>query len=244
GATGATGLTGANGTDGTDGAVGATGLTGANGTDGADGADGDPATNITTNLVQNTTTGVITYTNEVTANQTAIVISADANNSIAAGSDGGAYLKINLGGRWTNSNTSTNLNSNGTVAPIFGTEDYKDGGASFYQVSGNTLIIVESGRYDIRANLSLLGINSSGSSEARTNANARIAINGTAIGARGASGYIRYASNQTQSSIHMSEILELNANDVVTILMYREANSGTVRFNAAGESSFIINKLR
>jgi len=151
--------------------------------------------------------------------------------------------KINYGGRWTNSDTTTNLNVDNTDAPIFGNEDYKDDGTTLYSVSGNTLIVKESGRYDIRANISLLGINS-GSTHSRTNTNARIAINSVPIGALGASGYIRFASNHDRSSIHLNEILELNANDVITIITYREANSGTVRFNGAGTSSFSINKLR
>ncbi len=152
--------------------------------------------------------------------------------------------KVNYGGRWTNSNTSTNLNSNNTQAPIFGTEDYKDDGNNLYQVSGNTLIVKATGRYDIRANLSLIGIDSSGSLEQGTNVNARIAINGIAVGAIGASGYISFKSNHEHSSIHVNEILQLNANDVITILTYQEANSGTVQFSGSGESSFVINKLR
>ena len=151
--------------------------------------------------------------------------------------------KINYGGRWTNSDTSTNLNVSSTTAPIFGTEDYKDDGNTLYEVSGNTLIVKSSGRYDIRANLSLVGINS-GNNRQRTNVNARIAINGTAVGALAASGYIRWASNHDQSSVHLSEILQLNANDVVSIITYREANSGTVYFSGGGESSFTINKLK
>ncbi|WP_422083883.1 hypothetical protein [Ulvibacterium sp.] len=148
-----------------------------------------------------------------------------------------------MGGRWTNSNTSTNLNSNGTVAPIFGTQDYVDDGTNLYQVSGNTLIVKESGRYDIRANLSLVG-NNSGNNRQRTNVNARIAVNGTPIGAIAASGYIRWASGHDHSSIHLNEILQLSANDVVSIITYREANSGTVNFSGTDESSFMINKLR
>jgi hypothetical protein len=89
-----------------------------------------------------------------------------------------------------------------------------------------------------------LGINSGGSSEQRTNVNARIAVNGTPVGAMGASGYIRWASSHEQSSIHVNEILQLNANDVVSIVTFREANSGTVNFSGANESSFMINKLR
>ncbi|WP_425234462.1 hypothetical protein [Ulvibacterium sp.] len=151
--------------------------------------------------------------------------------------------KINFGGRWTNSNTSTNLNVNNTIAPIFGTQDYADDGTDLYEVSGNTLVIKESGRYDIRANLSLVGINS-GNNRQRTNVNARIAVNGTPVGAIAASGYIRWASGHDHSSIHLNEILQLNTNDVVSIITYREANSGTVNFSGADESSFMINKLR
>jgi len=151
--------------------------------------------------------------------------------------------KINFGGRWTNSDTATNLNVDGTVVPIFGTEQYKDDGTSLYEVSGNTLIVKESGRYDIRGNLSLVGINS-GNNRQRTNVNARIAVNGTAVGAIAASGYIRWASGQDHSSIHLNEILQLSANDVISIITYREANSGTVNLSGADESSFMINKLR
>ena len=92
--------------------------------------------------------------------------------------------------------------------------------------------------------MSLIGINSAGNTEVRTNTNARIAVNGVAVGAIGASGYIRFNTNHNHSSIHVSEILNLNANDIITIITYREANSGTVNFSGAGESSFMINKLR
>ncbi len=200
--------------------------------------------NILTNLSQNASTGLISYANENGVTQTAHVVSTDSENAIGVGTDGGAYLKVNMGGRWTNSDTSTDLNSDNTLVPIFGNEDYKDGGSSLYVVSGNTLTVNESGRYDIRANLSLEGINVGGNSEQRTNVNARIAINGTPVGALGASGYIRFASGHEQSSIHVNEILDLNANDIVTIITYREANSGAVVFSGVDESSFMINKLK
>ena len=171
-----------------------------------------------------------------TANDSDDILAADANGVLHRS-------RINYGGRWTNSDTSTNLNVNNTVAPIFGNEDYKDDGNALYEISGNTLIVKLSGRYDVRANLSLVGINS-GNNRQRTNVNARISVNGTPVGAMGASGYIRWASNHDHSSIHVSEILQLNANDVITIVTYREANSGTVYFSASGESSFMINKLK
>lgn len=47
-----------------------------------------------TNLSQNTGTGLISYLNENNATQTAKVVSTDGNNTIKAGSDGGAYANI------------------------------------------------------------------------------------------------------------------------------------------------------
>lgn len=171
------------------------------------------------------------------------IVSSDTSNLIQVGNDGGAFLKINQGARWTNTDIVTNLNAGSVSAPIFGTEDYNDDAINLYTAATNMLTIKEAGRYDIRANISLLGINSGGDQQ-RTNVNAQITVNGTAVGALSASGYIRFASGHEQSSIHINEILQLNANDVVRIRTYREANSGNVRFSGAGDSSFVINKLK
>ena len=155
--------------------------------------------------------------------------------------------KINFGGRWTNSNTTTHLNTNtATSIPIFGNENYKDDGNSLYTTTGTTILnVIESGRYDIRANISLIGINSASNSEQRTNVNARIYVNNVAVGAIASTGYIRFSNNgNNQSSLHLNEILELNAGSQITIRTVREANSGTVRFSGTNQSSIMINKLK
>jgi hypothetical protein len=171
---------------------------------------------------------------------------ADENDDIVAANASGVLKrsKINYGGRWTNTNTNTDLNNNNTEAPIFGNEDYKDDGNNLYQVSGNRLIVKEKGRYDIRANLSLVGENGIGNSEQRTSVNARIYVNGTAVGALAATGFIRFANGHEQSSLHLNDILELDANAVISIRTFREANSGEVHFSGQGESSIMINKIR
>ena len=175
---------------------------------------------------------------------TGSIVSTDANNLITTGNDGAAFLKINQGARWTNTDITTDLNAGSVSAPIFGNADYNDDATNLYTSSTNTLTVKQTGRYDIRANISLLGINSGGSSEQRTNVAARITVNGNPVGALAASGFILFASGHEQSSIHINEILQLNANDVVSIRAYRTANTGTVRFSANGESSFVINKLK
>lgn len=153
--------------------------------------------------------------------------------------NGTTGTKVNYGGRWTNTDITTNLNITDAIAPIFGVEDYKDDSTTLYEVSGNTLTVKEAGRYEIKANLSFVNI-----SGARNNPTARIAIDGTQTGSRAASGYTRNASNHTQSSIHINETLNLSANDVLSIEMFQEGSTGEVRFSAANESSFIINKLQ
>ncbi|MEW2920934.1 hypothetical protein AB1A65_05655 [Muricauda sp. ANG21] len=154
--------------------------------------------------------------------------------------------KINYGGRWTNTDTSTNLNVTSTVVPIFGSNDYVDDGTNLYEVSGNTLIVKESGRYDVRLNMTVVGIDDSSLTltEFDTNVNARIAVNGTPLGSFAATGLISFNHNNNHSSLHLSDVLELNANDIISIVSYREANSGTVLFYSSGSSSFSINKLR
>tara|TARA_R110002051_G_scaffold212635_4_gene277743 strand:- start:6815 stop:7699 length:885 start_codon:yes stop_codon:yes gene_type:complete len=177
-----------------------------------------------------------TLDNAVTTDE---IIKAD-NNGVLRKS------KVNQGGRWTNTDTSTNLNINNTVVPIFGSNDYVDDGIGLYEVSGNTLIVKESGRYDIRANIALLGIadgNILADYDHSTNVNARIAINGTPVGALAASGTITFINGNDHSSIHINEILQLNANDVITIISYREANIEAVRFSSSGTSNFTINKV-
>ncbi len=154
--------------------------------------------------------------------------------------------KVNFGGRWTNTNTTTNLNVTTTVVPIFGSNDYVDDGTNLYEVSGNTLIVKEAGRYDIRVNITLEAFDDSilNANEFDTNVNVRLALNGTPIGSFGATGHISFDNFNNFSSVHLSDILELDANDVITIISYREANSGTVRMYNSGTSSFVINKLR
>ncbi|MDC6387014.1 hypothetical protein PP180_16655 [Muricauda sp. SK9] len=154
--------------------------------------------------------------------------------------------KVNFGGRWTNTNTTENLNVTNTVVPIFGSNDYVDDGTNLYEVSGNTLIVKEAGRYDIRVNITLEGVDDSllTTTEFDTNVNVRLAINGTPIGSFGATGHISFDNFNNFSSVHLNDILELGANDVITIISYREANSGTVRLYSSGTSSFVINKLR
>ena len=94
GADGPQGPKGDAGADGVDGAQGPAGPMGPAGPQGATGPQGPAGPDTVTNLSQNTSTGVITYTNEASTSQTARVVSANANNSVRVGTDGGAYINV------------------------------------------------------------------------------------------------------------------------------------------------------
>ncbi|PQJ15554.1 hypothetical protein, partial [Aureicoccus marinus] len=79
--------------------------------------DGGSTTDIdetVTSLAQNTTSGVITYTDEAGGSDTANVVSADSNNQISVGTDGGAYLNM------PTVYAAGKINGDGTSASIYG----------------------------------------------------------------------------------------------------------------------------
>ena len=175
----------------------------------------------------------------ITTSSSNTIVSSDTDNRITVGSDGGAFLNINQGARWMNTDTTTNLNDTNVDAPIFGTNDYNDDAVNLYVSTTNTLTIRETGTYDIRANLALLSFD-----RGRANVSGQITINGNPVGALASSGFIRSSTGYEQSSILINEILQLNANDVLRIRTNRTANNSTVRFNGGRTSSFSINKLK
>ncbi|WP_166638610.1 hypothetical protein, partial [Maribacter spongiicola] len=75
---------------------------------------------ISTNLTQNTTTGLITYTNETNASQTANTVGAETNNNISVGANGGAFYAspIKAIGKISSTGTITKATAGVTVTRI------------------------------------------------------------------------------------------------------------------------------
>lgn len=78
----------------------------------------------TTNLSQNITSGIITYTNEASSTQTAKIISTDLNNALNVGSDGGAFFESNVSTTtikvdqsivWSGNVNDSDIHQNGTL---------------------------------------------------------------------------------------------------------------------------------
>ncbi len=173
------------------------------------------------------------------------VVTVDAegffHRSSVAGKSSRKAATKNYGGRWTNSISNIDTTNNKAVVSIFGNEDYKDGGIDIYKSNGHSLTVKTAGRYDIRANLSLIGdLVPNGKS---SNIWARISINGMAKGAICVAGNNGSINNQTLSSIFINEILQLESNDIITIVLSTDVSSGKVKFISPDTSSFTINKL-
>ncbi len=140
--------------------------------------------------------------------------------------------------KYSNTDTTTNVNPSSTInLPIFGTMEWNDD-AVLYVVSGNQLTVTETGRYEIIVNVSLLN----GTTNDRNAPEIRLAVNGTAIGSYGSTGYIRSNNGHEEASLHLREIIELTANDIITVHISRSANSNTVNMRSTGSSNFFIEK--
>ena len=139
------------------------------------------------------------------------------------------------------SDTSVNVNSNSTIrAPIISTIEWNDD-TTLYTVNAatNTITVTETGRYRISINVSL----STTSGTDRLTPEMWISVNGTQRGTFGSTGYIRTNQGHQESSLHITEVFELTANDVLSISIRRTANGGNVNLRSAGSSNIYVEKI-
>jgi len=147
--------------------------------------------------------------------------------------------------KFKNTNTSTNLNTaTASKIPVFGFLDWNDDTTTYTKTNAKNLKVLVSGRYHIVCNISLKGVNSTGSTEERTGIEAYVTVNGTQAGAFASSSYIRFLNGHNTSSLHINETLNLIAGDVISIKTKKGANSGTVKFRGNKKSTVIITKIK
>ncbi|MBO6606090.1 hypothetical protein [Psychroserpens sp.] len=143
--------------------------------------------------------------------------------------------------KYSNTDTSTNVNPNtGINLPVVSTLNWNDN-TSLYNVNttNHTITIGETGRYRIIVNASIT--RTSGS--ARTAPEMRISVNGTQVGSYSATAYARNNSGHNDTSLHLNEIIEVNANDVISVDIERSASNGVVTLRSAGSSNIYIEKI-
>lgn len=98
-----------------------------------------------TNISQNATTGVITYTKEDATTATANVVSTNANNVISVGTDGGAYKGLKVFDAYDTAASQTISNAASTLPLGVGRTNI----GGIFTLASNTVTISESGVYRI-----------------------------------------------------------------------------------------------
>lgn len=142
--------------------------------------------------------------------------------------------------KYSNTDTTTDLNVTPAIdLPVFGSLEWNDN-PTLFQVSGNEVLVNETGRYDMTVNVSLV----EGTNSARKAPEIRIAVNGIPLGTYSSTGYIRTNNNHDESSLHIREIFELTSGDVITVQIERAAAANPVTMRSVGSSNFYIEKLR
>ena len=154
---------------------------------------------------------------------------------------GGSSTSNNPSIKYTNSNTSTSQNTNaGANAALIGNLQWNDDSSIYTgNTTNNTITISEAGRYKIIVNIPLITTSNTDNIAPEM----RIKINGTAVGSYASTGFLRTSSGHQESSLHLTEILEIAANGVVGVNIARSAASSTVTIREINSASIYIEKL-
>ncbi len=141
--------------------------------------------------------------------------------------------------KYSNTDTTTNVNVTPAISlPVFGTQEWNDN-STLFNVSGNQVTITETGRYEVIVNVSLLN----GTTADRNAPEIRIALDGTEVGTYGSTGYIRSNNGHEESSLHIREVIEVTADQVLTVNIVRSASSNTVNLRSVGSSNIYVEKV-
>ncbi|WP_452600008.1 C1q-like domain-containing protein, partial [Pontimicrobium sp. MEBiC01747] len=250
-------LTGPQGATGTDGPQGPQGLQGvgiSNSTDNGDGTltfnytdgtnfttpnligpqgpQGDPATNIITNLSQNTVSGVITYVNEENGSQTANVVSNDSNNRITVGSDGGAYLGFRYFDAYDATGSTPITTSFSTIA--FNTTRINLNG---FTMTNGVITIPQKGLYEITYTVSF---DHTANVNSRANVETVLDLNGSTV--PGTTSYTYHRRNFGQDSATKTVILDLSVNQTISVKSRLTNNNNGITIDTIAEGSSITIK--
>lgn len=154
-------------------------------------------------------------------------------------------ISHNMSVKYSNTNTTTNINNNGTYTniPIFGSLDWNDD-TVLYNQTGNTITMNTTGRYRITVNISYLVPTLSNNSDQRVSVEARIAINGTPTGAIGNTGYVRHSGGHVEASLHITEVFNITAGQNISVQTIRGGNSAPATFRSTGTSNIYIERIK
>jgi len=149
--------------------------------------------------------------------------------------------------KYSNADITTNMNADPAInAPLLGTLDWNDD-LTIYSANTTTneITVNETGRYRIVVNVSL----TTASGRDRMAPEMRIAVSGAGVGTYSSTGYIRTNNGHQESSLHITEVLELTAGQRIAVSIAEAANNtnnaanDAVTIRAAGAANIYIEKL-
>ena len=209
------------------GTIGEQGPKGDKGDPGEQGPQGPAGEGSDSNLSQTLSTGVINYTQGEGEPQTANVISSDPNNSIAVGSDGGAYYALKFIDVY-DSNNSYSVSLNSFVKIRLNTTRINQGG--IFSLNNNEITVNENGVYEVEYGVSTYTI-AQGSSEGK------LQVNGVDVAASRTYNGGWYKRNTATRKLYLS----LNANDKVSAWVQKtQAFGGSNGVSTNKDGSFLL----
>lgn len=144
---------------------------------------------------------------------------------------------------------SDNLNDGGSDAEVFGSVYFNDNAVVFEAPTAtpdaDELTVREAGRYKVIINLALAGFSDSATDRRLLAVEARLRINGITVGGVYRSNEMISPDNTTPdySSITITEIINLNANDRLKIRVSQTQDNGIVHLRSENSSSVFIERL-
>ncbi len=190
-------------------------------------------TTVQINAIVNPANGLLVYNTDLNEYQF---------NCATPGTPDWTKISHNMSVKYSNTDVTTNVNVNTAInLPLLGSLEWNDDTSIYTPNTGlNTITVNVTGRYKIRVNASF----------ATTTTNARptpemwIEINGVQRGTFGSTGYIRNNNGHQESSLHITEVFELAANDIISVSVARTGNTGTVVLRSTGSSNIHIEKIK
>ena len=150
-----------------------------------------------------------------------------------------ADTKINKTVKFRNNTTSINFSTAGGVyVDIFNTVDWNEETTLFQKINNTDLRITETGLYEVTCNLSL------DCSNIERYLNLRLNINGVDTGENIRGIAPEDSGSNGTFSVHFTQYLVINTNDVLRLRSYRDGSSATISFDANGTSSLVVKRIR
>ena len=141
--------------------------------------------------------------------------------------------------KYTNNSTSVNFNSaTGVNIDIFNNLSWNEDTSLYQKISNTELRILQTGYYQITCNLAL------NAADIEQYIELRLRLNTTDVGDKIFGLSPEDSGNGGDFSIHFTQTILVNANDILSLRSYRSHDDKAIYFESLGTSSIVIKKIR